>query len=266
MNQTQLSGVLVGVVLAIAGPGCGKGKQAQPSEIKTPPRHGPGAHWGYSGKTGPGHWGELQPAYAACKTGKKQSPVDITSPTGAKSGQLSFRYKGMPLHLINNGHTIQIDLPLGGELRVGAATFELKQIHFHAPSEHTVGGKAFALEAHFVHAAEDDELAVVAVLFEDGAADSTLQAILPRMPREVGRSLSLKGLTFDGTRLLPARRTAYRYRGSLTTPPCTEGVQWIVLRDPRTISASQLATFRKIYQGNARPVQPLNGRVVTTDR
>ncbi|GAB6063462.1 carbonic anhydrase [Deferrisoma palaeochoriense] len=220
-------------------------------------------HWGYEGHEGPAHWEELSPEFWACGKGKNQSPVDLRGFIEAGLAPLEISYAEAPLAVVNNGHTIQVNYPAGSTLTVDGRTFVLKQFHFHAPSENTVEGKSFPLEAHFVHADDQGNLAVLALLFEQGEENPELAKIWAHMPASAGSQASPEGVSVRADALLPASRDYYRYNGSLTTPPCTEGVLWLVLKTPATVSAEQVEAFRHVmHHDNNRPVQPLNARAV----
>jgi len=220
------------------------------------------AHWTYSGAHGPEHWGDLDPGFATCKTGLRQSPIDIT---GAKTSDLpamKFQYQATPLNIINNGHTIQVNYAPGSMMMVGGATYELKQFHFHHPSEEKINGKSFSMVAHLVHAKADGKLAVVAVLLEEGAANSLIQTVWSRIPAKAGPEEKNPDVQINIGNLLPAERGYYTFMGSLTTPPCSEEVSWFVLKKPATLSKQQVEAFGEVYPLNARPTQPLKGRLV----
>ena len=220
--------------------------------------HGGAPHWTYAGETGPAVWGDLSPDFSVCATGVNQSPIDLASTTPAGAVQIVFDYGSTALNVINNGHTIQANVQPGNTIAVDGVPYELAQFHFHAPSEHALGGKHFALEMHFVHVGAFGDLAVVGVLFDQGPASGALApvwAVLPQDTEAHGEVAS-----FDLARLLPANRAVYRYSGSLTTPPCSEGVKWMMLQTPASASAGQVQAFDDIVGANNRPVQPLNAR------
>ena len=220
-----------------------------------------GAHWGYAGDEGPAHWAELSPDYAAC-AGRNQSPVNLTGFTEASLAPITFRYEAGGTEVINNGHTVQVNYAPGSSIQVDGRTFKLLQFHFHAPSENRINGRAFPMEAHFVHADEDGNLAVVAVMFEEGAENPALAPAWSAMPAHAGGRHALV-TAMDAAAILPRQRGYYRYNGSLTTPPCTEGVRWLVMKQPVTASRAQIAAFRQALHGpNNRPVQPLHARVI----
>jgi carbonic anhydrase len=218
-------------------------------------------HWGYKGKADPAHWAELDQANAACKLSKEQSPINIDTGKARKAAlaPLEFSYAPGTAELINNGHTMQVNLPQGSTLKVGAQTAKLLQFHFHTPSEEKINGVNYPMVAHFVHKTDDGKLSVVAVLFKQGKDNATLAPVFAALPDE-GKKVELAA--FDPVAVLPAKRSYYKFTGSLTTPPCSDGVQWQVLKQPVELSKAQIAAFHHFYKANARPVQPLNGRIV----
>ena len=222
--------------------------------------------WGYTGAIGPAAWAKLSAEFATCAKGRRQSPIDLVdaelSPLTLE--QVKFEYAPAAFQVVHNGHTIEVRPGAENQIVARSKKYKLLQFHFHHPSEERFNGKSFALDAHFVHRAEDGELAVVTVLFEEGAANPELQRLWDYMPLDANDSMrSAEGVTFNPVSMLPADRAKYlQYIGSLTTPPCTEGVVWIVLRQPVTASPEQIALFRKMVGMNARPVQPVNGRLI----
>ena len=238
--------------------------------------HGAEAHWTYAGESGPAHWNTLSPEFASCSLGHSQSPIDIVSSsavkaTGEAPGPPPVRFgpvtrMAVPVTIVNNGHTIQVDSPGSSALMIGSDRYVLQQFHFHSPSEHTVDGRSFPLEAHFVHKTPDGKkAAVLGVLFEEGAENRGLAPFWAHLPPAVGvpDRLDLGGVSV--TTLMPAGRDVYRYSGSLTTPPCSEDVLWIVAKDRGTVSPAQVAAFRGVVTLNNRPTQPLQGRTVYAD-
>lgn len=221
-----------------------------------------GAHWTYAGHAGPEHWGELEPGFAACAHGRNQSPVDVHSPVQAALPPLQQSYALDTREILNNGHTVQVNFAPGSTLAVNGRRFELKQVHFHTPSENRIEGKSFAGEAHFVHADADGNLAVLAVLLEEGAENPAIAEIERAAPMNAGeRAPFSAGASLAA--LLPQAQDYFEYSGSLTTPPCTEGVLWLVMKQPQHISPSQVATLTHAMHGpNNRPVQDLNARLV----
>jgi len=220
------------------------------------------AHWGYQGEVGPAHWAALKPEYQQCKLGKTQSPIDIRGAKMAALPAIEFSYQAVPLHLINNGHTIQASVPAGSFITVGSQRLELLQFHFHHPSETELNGHRFPLELHLVHQDAQGKLAVVAVLLADGPANAALEGLWKYLPKEQGKESAPEGVTVDPSGLLPANRAYFTFPGSLTTPPCSEDVTWYVLRTPVRLSKPQVSAFAQLYPDNARPVQPPHGRTV----
>jgi carbonic anhydrase len=224
-----------------------------------------GPHWTYEGEEGPEHWGELDPSFASCSGGTQQSPIDVAQVEGSDLADLEFTYAPVsPLHIINNGHTVQVNVPAGNSIVVDGTTYELIQFHFHTPSEHAIGGRAEAMELHLVHRAQDESLAVVGLFLKEGAEHATLKPVFEAMPVMAGPEQEVAG-TVDLPSMLPLTRTTFRYMGSLTTPPCTEGVHWILFTEPAEVSAAQIEAYHKIFELDARPVQPLNDRTVEED-
>ena len=222
------------------------------------------AHWAYEGHGGPAEWGGLSPEYAACSMGREQSPIDLSKPIAAIMGDPVPAWRPVPLKVANNGHTIQVDGAGGGSLTLDGTSYDLLQFHFHHPSEHTIDGAAFDMECHFVHKAADGGLAVLGVMIAKGAANPALEAIWQVMPAKAGDVVTAGG-TLDPAMLLPKDAVTFRYAGSLTTPPCSEVVQWVVYRQAITASAEQLGRFGALFANNARPVMPLNRRKLLLD-
>lgn len=219
-------------------------------------------HWEYTGHHGAAHWSELSPTFEACAKGKSQSPIDIRDAKPAQLPELAFSYGKVPPSIVNNGHTVQVNVPAGQALRIGDQSYDLLQFHFHTPSEEKVNGKASAMVAHFVHRNAEGKLAVVAALIQPGKANAGFESILSHLPARAGETLTVEGLEIDLAALLPAERRYYDFEGSLTTPPCSESVHWMVLTQPVTVSPDAIKRFRRLYSANARPIQPLNGRVI----
>jgi len=220
--------------------------------------------WTYEGATGPQHWGDLDPKFAVCSKGRAQSPIDIAAPQGVNLTDLTFNYSPTTLNVINTGETIRINYDAGSSIVYNEITYNLVQFHFHHPSEHTINGKAFDLELHLVHQDSAGNLAVVGVLITKGKADNPAYAsIFDNLPAQAGTKAVPTKLNVDD--LLPKDRRYYTYLGSLTTPPCTQGVRWLLLTTPIELSQKQIDTFSTIFHLNARPVQPLNNRDVLQD-
>lgn len=223
----------------------------------------PQVHWGYEGEGAAEKWANLKAEYATCKNGKQQSPIDIQSATVTEKAEpITFDYKSNAENITNNGHTLQINMAKGSSITVAGKRYELLQFHFHSPSEHTLDGKAADMVAYLVHKSADGQLGVIAVLMNKGAAHPGLAKIWASLPAKIGTSIPLTAAGFNAAELLPSKRGYYGYAGSLTTPPCTEGVNWMVLRTAVEISAEQVTAFSTIIPKSARPVQPLNGRLI----
>jgi carbonic anhydrase len=223
--------------------------------------------WTYDGPTGVEHWSALDPEYAACNAGKEQSPIDIRNTEKAQLPPLRFEYKSGPLkYLINNGKTIRVnyhDAPgTGSFLVVGGQRYQLTQFHFHRPSEEHINGKPYDMVIHLMHESSDGKVAGVTVLLKAGNANATIQQIWKHMPTTEGREMEILGIEVNPANLLPHNTAYYTYIGSLTAPPCTEGVTWFVLKTPVDISAEQINAFARLYPHDVRPPQPLNGRIV----
>jgi carbonic anhydrase len=219
--------------------------------------------WGYSGVIGPDMWSKLDPSFNLCKTGKRQSPIDLRWSKPKKGGDIEFNYKSSRPTLIDNGHTLEVRFPAGSIVNVRGKTYELVQMHFHSGSEHNLSGNSLPMEAHFVHKNEKGELAVIGVIVIEGHANALIQQLWEHWPQKKGQEVDIAGLEFNPESLIPHVHTYYAYDGSLTVPPCTEGVSWNVFNTPLEISKEQLLAFREHYSVNNRPIQPLNGRKVT---
>ncbi len=223
------------------------------------------AHWAYGGDSGPEQWGDLSTDFQACKLGKNQSPIDISNAKTTDLTSLTLNYQDTPYVVENNGHSIQINLENAGNLTIGEDTYKLLQFHFHNPSEEAVDGQRFPLVAHFVHKSDAGNLAVIALFFATGKENALLKPVFSNLPAE--EKESLKGDSqINPASILGNELAYYAYNGSLTTPPCSEGVRWIVLKKPTELSLEQLSAFKELYSGNARPLQPLNARQVLQSR
>jgi len=218
--------------------------------------------WGYEGKVGPSNWGSLEKEFATCKVGQMQAPIDIpTKSATAVTAPITTKYKASAGEIINNGHTIQVALADGGSAMLGGVDYKILQLHFHTPAEEKIDGKGFPINAHLVHKSADGKLAVIGVLFNVGAENTSLKEVFTNMPAKEGK-VALKS-NFDAASILPSSLAYYNYSGSLTTPPCSEGVSFYILKAPVEVSKDQLNAFQKIFKMNARPLQPLNGRKIT---
>ena len=218
-----------------------------------------GAHWSYEGAGGPAKWGDLDAANKACSLGSQQSPINIGPTIKSQLPALKLSWDKTADTIVNNGHTIQLNFAEGSTLRLGDTTYKLLQVHFHRPSEHLIGGKSFPMEAHFVHADASGALAVVGALMVAGKPNPVFSKIIATMPTHEGEPVKADP-AINPNGLLPRRLGYYRYPGSLTTPPCSETVEWLLLTDPIQVADADIAGFAKLYAMNARPVQKANRR------
>ena len=221
-----------------------------------------GGHWGYTDAIAPEHWGSLDPAYALCDTGVNQSPINLTDFIESELEPIRFNYTGLVTEIVHNGHTVQAKYTAGSTITVNGHTFSLKQFHFHTPAENLINGERFQMEAHFVHADPDGNLAVIAVMYNIGEENAELNKIWRQMPDEAGQGAGMSSQV-RADYLLPEKKEYYRFNGSLTTPPCTEGVLWLVMKDPVSVSEAQVRQLAEaLGHPNNRPVQPVNARPV----
>lgn len=264
MTRIFLSLLIAG---AIAAPAFANDPGHAAAAVPRPPS--PGATyqpkhvlWEYDGENGPAKWSSVDPKFRSCNVGKRQSPIDIDTQTAEKGGlkPIQFSYEAGPAEIVNNGHTVQVNLAKSGSARFDGLEYKLAQFHFHTPSEEKLDGMAQPMVMHLVHRAGDTRIAVVAVLIKLGKENKTLKPVFEQLPKVAGTSVTLD--SFNPESLLPVDPTYYAYVGSLTTPPCTEEVKWHVMKQPIEVSYKQLAAFKALYKMNARPVQPLNGRRV----
>lgn len=239
--------------------------QPQATEATEAPHAAEAPHWGYEGEAGPEHWGELSADYALCATGQQQTPIDLANAAQENAPDVAFDYQAAPLHVLNNGHTIQVVSDGSSSITVGETAYSLAQYHFHTPSEHTLNGESFAAELHLVHRDTQDRLAVVGVMIREGAENAAFAPILANLPSEANQEIAPEGITLDAITLVPQSHLAFEYTGSLTTPPCSEGVSWFVLAEPIEMSAEQIAALQDLIGNNNRPIQPLNGRELLED-
>jgi carbonic anhydrase len=243
-----------------------------------------GSSWSYSGNNGPTKWGSLSEKYALCSSGLNQSPIDIRNALGSNLFELDFSYGTVPLQILNNGHTIQVNyettkksidnvvtleekeflLPsatrYNSTLSISGEEYRLLQFHFHSPSEHKVNGRSYPLEVHYVHASSAGQLAVVGVLFEEGESNRFISKIWSHMPQASNRVHTITSVQLNAEDMLPNSRSYSHYRGSLTTPPCSESVRWFVMNETIEASSSQISKFLSVVSENARPIQNLNSR------
>ncbi len=221
-------------------------------------------HWAYEGEGGPQAWGKLKPEFSTCAVGKRQSPINIEDAATLQgpAEPLQINYRPSNATVVNNGHTIQVDVDRGNLLTVRGTTYELLQFHFHQPSEERINYKGFAMVAHLVHKSTEGQLAVIAVLIDPGTINSLMNKVWTYMPLESGDKVRMPAEMVDLTELLPKDQRYYQFMGSLTTPPCSEGVLWMVLKQPVTASREQIRLFSQLFPNNARPPQPTNGRAI----
>lgn len=216
-------------------------------------------HWSYEGDHGPEAWGDLKPEYSLCKTGAHQSPVDLIYKKPQSNRPIKVSYQETTTRVIDNGHTVQLNFDPGNTIELDGVTYQLTQAQFHTPSEHTISGNRLPMELQLIHQGPNDELAVLGVILIEGTPHSIVESIWQNMPIQKGMEKELN-FKINPNDLIPQTRTYYHYTGSLTTPPCTEGVSWNVFNTPVTLSKEQILTFRQLYPNNSRPVQPLGDR------
>jgi carbonic anhydrase len=221
-----------------------------------------GAHWGYEGSTGPENWGKIAEANKACASGLEQSPIDLTGGVDAEVSNIALHWKPGAWNVLNNGHTLQVEGKDGGYATIDGERFDLVQFHFHTPSEHTIDGRNYPMEVHFVHKNAEGRLAVIGVLMMPGGENSLFSTIMEKAPKEEG-SASVGMIEQRG--MIAPIDGVYRYQGSLTTPPCSETVLWTVLSTPILVSQKDVEAFQALFPMNARPIQPVNRRYVLRD-
>lgn len=221
--------------------------------------------WSYEGPGGPAEWARLAPENQICGTGQRQSPIDIRDSIAVDLEPIDFRYRPTGFRVVDNGHTIQVELD-NNEISLLGNNYRLLQFHFHRPSEERINGRSFEMVVHLVHRGDDGKLAVVAVPLEKGKENPAIQTVWNHLPLEKGQTTAPPAAEIDPTRLLPVQRDYYTFMGSLTTPPCTEGVLWLVLKTPVELSPEQAGIFARLYRHNARPIQPDNGRLIKGSR
>jgi carbonic anhydrase len=221
--------------------------------------------WSYSGPDGPQHWGDLAPENIRCKIGQNQSPIDLRDNTAVGTTglpQLDVVYQNVPLKVLNNGHTVQVNYPLGSYIKLDEHRYELLHVEFHTPSEHKKEGFNYPMEMQMMHKDGDGNLAVMGILFQEGEENESLNALLSNLPKSVGKQEFHKYASLNPTSFIPANTEFYKYSGSLTAPPCSEGVYWMVFKQPVQASAEQIQQLNDLMGDNARPFQPNNARSV----
>jgi carbonic anhydrase len=224
------------------------------------------ADWSYGGESGPEHWGNLNPSYSACLDGSEQSPINIEFSQAAPSEKvenLQIQYEAAPFSLVHNGHTIQVNAPeQQNSIIVDGEEFTLAQFHFHTPSEHQFNGQHFDMELHLVHQDTIGRLAVLGVMIQEGEANQSLASVWNALPKEETEEEVKLAEPINLQQILPENQSSFQYSGSLTTPPCSEEVKWIVFEEPIQMSKEQIKSFQEIFEENHRPVQPLNEREI----
>lgn len=235
------------------------------AESEPPPPVTEEVAWGYEEANGPNIWGQLNPDYVLCAEGTLQSPIDLAAPTESALGDIMFSYQPSQMSVHHNGHTIEAAPAEDNWIEIDGERYDLLQFHFHAPSEHTVTGAFFDMEMHLVHRNEAGTLAVVGVMIAKGEGNAAFDPLWAQLPASAGETNQLENAAVDAGDLLPVGRQTYRYDGSLTTPPCSEGVKWNVLTAPIELSEEQIDAFKAVVHANNRPVQPLNERELLLD-
>ncbi len=248
---------------------CQPVKPPEISQPESPPPPSPSeaASWHYGGANNPTKWGNLKAEYAACKNGNSQSPINFETAkiTKTNPAKIQFNYQDVPLTITNTGHTIQVNYPPGSWVKIGEQKYDLLQFHFHTPSEHTVNNQAAGMELHLVHKNQAGQFAVVGVLIQEGKPNELLNTLWEQIP-QTHDEVTASNIKINASKLLPENRAYYSYSGSLTTPPCTEGVKWHVLATPLEASLAQIEEFTEIYNVNARSLQPVNQRQITVNK
>ena len=217
--------------------------------------------WSYEGETGPANWGKINPAWAKCGSGNRQSPIDIRDGMKVELEQISFDYHPSTFNVTDNGHTVQVMVGSGNFLTVQNRMYELIQFHFHRPSEERINGKGYEMVVHLVHKDGEGRIAMLALLLERGKSQPVIQTVWNNLPLEKLETLA-PAVVLDPMELLPARRDYFTFMGSMTTPPCQEGVLWLVMKEPIQASPAQMALFSRLYPLNSRPIQPGSGRII----
>ncbi len=242
-----------------AGTSASRSGAPRPAARKPAPVHPD--HWSYLGEGGPDHWGQMKSEFSLCSSGKRQSPIDIRDGIAVQLDPVRFSYQASNFRVIDTGHTVQVNVAAGNRIEVMGRQFELQQFHFHRPSEERIDGRQFDMVAHLVHKDAEGKLAVVAVLLDRGSVQPLIQKVWNNLPLEKNEELAAQS-TIDLNELLPADRRYYTYMGSLTTPPCSEGVLWMVMKTPVSIAPEQIGVFSRLYPMNARPIQSAGGRMI----
>jgi carbonic anhydrase len=259
-KKVLVSAVLVTMLVATSG--CSyKGESVKEAQKDSHAHHAT-HHWGYDKENGPDHWGELEEKFFMCKEGKNQSPIDLMGAVEVSNSPLNLYYKAGGTDFVYNGHALQVNYEEGSSFSIDEDTFNLKQFHFHTPSENSINGKQFPMEAHLVHLDKNGNIAVVAIMFKEGKKNALIDTLLKNIPTKIGQDNTLSQKV-NISSLLPTNKDYFRFNGSLTTPPCSEGVLWIVLKEPVEVSREQIKAFADdVKHPNNRPIQPINARII----
>ena len=251
----------------------GDEEKSNEKNVKVEPESARPAHWGYLENDGPSTWATLSSKYMLCGGGSHQSPIDIIDLDSASEVSFEINYESTTVHIshnenmddiIDNGHTIQLDIDNGSSFTLKGETYHLKQFHFHTPSEHTLNGKHYPMEMHFVHQADDGRLAVIGVFVEEGeVANENIQLVIDNLPESKGEMIHLEDLNIALNVVIPPTEETYHYSGSLTTPPCSEDVEWLVLKNPISTIKEHITSIHNKISKNNRPTQNLNDRGVS---
>ncbi len=252
-------------MLATSGPRRATPRVAVPETVPTAVAENRGISWSYEGETGPAQWGRLRPEWSLCATGKRQSPIDIRDGIRVDLEPIRLNYRPSGVTIVDTGHTVQVNVGEGSTLSVMGRTYRLTEFHFHRPAEERVNGRAFDMVIHFTHRDDQGRIAKLAVLLERGPEHPLIQTIWNNLPLEVNQEVTPAEI-LELDKLLPEDRSYYTYMGSLTTPPCTEDVLWMVFKQPVKLSVDQIAIFSRLYRNNARPIQPSNNRLIKENR
>lgn len=254
------------LLLATSGPRKAVAKKKPVEPPPPPPPDYSRVQWGYAGLGAPENWGKLRPNYAVCATGKRQSPIDIRGGIRVDLEPIKFDYRATHFRIVDTGHTVQVEVGEGSSITVMGRNYPLTHIHFHRPAEERIDGKTYDMSAHLVHRDYDGTTAVIAIPMERGSEHPLVQTLWNHMPLEVGMEVMPPNVVIDLSRLLPESREYFTYMGSLTTPPCTENVLWMVFKNPVQVSPAQIGIFARLYPNNARPIQPLHDRLIKGPR
>lgn len=262
---TKINSIFILPLLLVSA--CGTEASNDPAgEVETSQAAQEAPEWAYEGPRSPERWGKLSADFAACDTGTTQSPINLAGATPSDLPDPQFNYRPTPAVIENKGHTLQVDYAPGSGMMVGDARYQLVQFHFHTPSEHRLGGKEYPAAVHLVHRGPNDELAVVGVVVQEGAENAELSGLWKQLPQAKGEKRDATPAQINAERLVPKDAKHFLYNGSLTTPPCTEGVTWMVMDKPIEMSASQLEALRSTIGKTNRPLQPLGDRELRVDR